>query len=151
MADSPSPNISRCFQCFRRPLVSISNSQRRPISNANWIGTVHGLPINLLTPRPVCPSYLALALLVPIDWPEFFGLVMIEAMAFGTPVIAFNRGSVPEVIEDGLTGYLVEDETSAIGAACGLQRSSRSGIRMRFEERFTARPWPSSIWGFTRN
>jgi glycosyltransferase involved in cell wall biosynthesis len=110
-------------------LVSISNSQRRPISNANWIGTVHGLPINLLTPRPVCPSYLALALLVPIDWPEPFGLVMIEAMAFGTPVIAFNRGSVPEVIEDGLTGYLVEDETSAIGAVCGLQRLSRSGIR----------------------
>jgi glycosyltransferase involved in cell wall biosynthesis len=132
-------------------LVSISNSQRRPISNANWIGTVHGLPINLLTLRPVCPSYLALALLVPIDWPEPFGLVMIEAMAFGTPVIAFNRGSVPEVIEDGLTGYLVEDETSAIGAVCGLQRLSRSGIRMRFEERFTARPWPSSIWGHTRN
>jgi glycosyltransferase involved in cell wall biosynthesis len=88
---------------------------------------------------------------VPIDWPEPFGLVMIEAMAFGTPVIAFNRGSVPEVIEDGLTGYLVEDETSAIGAACGLQRSSRSGIRMRFEERFTARPWPSSILGHTRS
>jgi glycosyltransferase involved in cell wall biosynthesis len=75
----------------------------------------------------------------PIDWPEPFGLAMIEAMACGTPVIAFNRGSVPEVIEDGLTGYLVEDETSAIGAVCGLQRLSRSGIRMRFEERFTAR------------
>jgi glycosyltransferase involved in cell wall biosynthesis len=139
------------FSVFVAPLVSISNSQRRPISNANWIGTVHGLPINLLTPRPVCPSYLALALLVPFDWPEPFGLVMIEAMAFGTPVIAFNRGSVPEVIEDGLTGYLVEDEMSAIGAVCGSQRLSRSGIRMRFEERFTARPWPSSIWGFTRN
>jgi glycosyltransferase involved in cell wall biosynthesis len=75
---------------------------------------------------------------------------MIEAMAFGTPVIAFNRGSVPEVIEDGLIGYLVEDETSAIGAVCG-QRLSRSGIRMRFEERFTARPWPNSIGGHTRN
>ncbi|HAH64111.1 MAG TPA: hypothetical protein DCL72_01240 [Rhizobiales bacterium] len=68
---------------------------------------------------------------VPIDWPEPFGLVK--------AVIAFNRGSVPEVIEDGLTGYIVEDETSAIGAVCGLQRLSRSGIRMRFEERFTAR------------
>ena len=150
MADSPSPNISRCFQCFRRPLVSISNSQRRPISNANWIGTVHGLPINLLTPRPVCPSYLALALLVPIDWPEPFGLVMIEAMAFGTPVIAFNRGSVPEVIEDGLTGYLVEDEMSAIGAVCGSQRLSRSGIRMRFEERFTARRMAEQYLGTYR-
>ena len=52
----------------------------------------------------------AIALLVPIDWPEPFGLVMIEAMACGTPVIAFNRGSVPEVIEDGVTGFIVEDD-----------------------------------------
>ena len=52
----------------------------------------------------------AIALLVPIDWPEPFGLVMIEAMACGTPVIAFNRGSVPEVIDDGVTGFIVEDE-----------------------------------------
>ena len=58
----------------------------------------------------------AIALLVPIDWPEPFGLVMIEAMACGTPVIAFNRGSVPEVIDDGLTGFIVEDEIGAIGA-----------------------------------
>ena len=62
----------------------------------------------------------ATALLVPIDWPEPFGLVMIEAMACGTPVIAFNRGSVPEVIEDGLTGFIVEDEQGAIGAAYRL-------------------------------
>jgi len=52
----------------------------------------------------------ARALLFPIDWPEPFGLVMIEAMACGTPVIAFNRGSVPEIVEDGLTGFVVEDE-----------------------------------------
>src|SRR5262249_3857653 len=52
----------------------------------------------------------ALALLDPIDWPEPFGLVMIEAMACGTPVIAFNRGSVREVVDDGLTGFIVEDE-----------------------------------------
>ena len=58
----------------------------------------------------------AIALLVPIDWPEPFGLVMIEAMACGTPVIAFNRGSVPEIVEDGVTGFIVEDETSAVGA-----------------------------------
>src|SRR6202035_4159568 len=56
----------------------------------------------------------AIVLLVPIDWPEPFGLVMIEAMACGTPVIAFNRGSVPEVIEDGLTGFIVEDTNGAI-------------------------------------
>ena len=57
----------------------------------------------------------ALALIVPIDWPEPFGLVMIEAMACGAPVIAFNRGAVPELIEDGVTGFVVEDETSAVG------------------------------------
>ena len=81
----------------------------------------------------------ALALLVPIDWPEPFGLVMIEAMACGTPVIAFNRGSVPEVIEDGLTGFIVEDEQGAIGATYRLPELSRERIRKRFEERFTAR------------
>jgi glycosyltransferase involved in cell wall biosynthesis len=81
----------------------------------------------------------ATALLVPIDWPEPFGLVMIEAMACGTPVIAYNRGSVPEVIEDGLTGFIVEDEKSAIGAVDRLPHLSRKKIRQRFEERFTAR------------
>ena len=64
---------------------------------------------------------------------------MIEAMACGTPVIAFNRGSVPEVIEDGLTGFVVEDETSAVGAIRQLSRLSRTVIRKRFEEQFTAR------------
>jgi len=81
----------------------------------------------------------AVALLVPIDWPEPFGLVMIEAMACGTPVIAFNRGSVPEVVEDGLTGFIVEDETGAIGAVDRLEHLSRAKIRQRFEERFTSR------------
>jgi glycosyltransferase involved in cell wall biosynthesis len=81
----------------------------------------------------------AVALLVPIDWPEPFGLVMIEAMACGTPVIAFNRGSAPEVIEDGLTGFVVEDINGAIGAVDRLGHLSREKIRRRFEERFTAR------------
>jgi glycosyltransferase involved in cell wall biosynthesis len=81
----------------------------------------------------------AVVLLVPIDWPEPFGLVMIEAMACGTPVIAFNRGSVPEVIEDGLTGFIVEDINGAIGAVDRLSHLSRKKIRQRFEERFTAR------------
>ena len=63
----------------------------------------------------------AVVLLVPIDWPEPFGLVMIEAMACGTPVIAFNRGSVPEIIEDGLTGFIVEDINGAIGAVDRLR------------------------------
>jgi glycosyltransferase involved in cell wall biosynthesis len=81
----------------------------------------------------------AIALLTPIDWPEPFGLVMIEAMACGTPVIAFNRGSVPEVIDEGVTGFVVEDETSAVAAVSQLANVSRAGVRQRFEERFTAR------------
>jgi glycosyltransferase involved in cell wall biosynthesis len=81
----------------------------------------------------------AIALLMPIDWPEPFGLVMIEAMACGTPVIAFNRGSAPEVVDDGVTGFVVEDELSAIGAVDRLSQLSRVKVRKRFEERFTAR------------
>jgi glycosyltransferase involved in cell wall biosynthesis len=192
------------------PVVSISNAQRRPLSQAHWVRTVHhGLPEKLLTPRPIKPAYFAflgriapekrvdrairiaehcgvplkiaakvdkvdqdyfseqikpmlangnceyigeisdrekseflsgaIALLVPIDWPEPFGLVMIEAMACGTPVIAFNRGSAPEVVEDGLTGFIVEDVNGAIGAVDRLGHLSRDKVRRRFEERFTAR------------
>jgi glycosyltransferase involved in cell wall biosynthesis len=205
------PEHQPVFSTFSAiPVVSISNSQRRPLPQANWIGTVHhGLPQDLLKPLPIKPSYLAFlgrmspeksvdrairiaercglplkiaakvdpadqdyfdetirpllakphvefigeisdaekseflsgahALIVPIDWPEPFGLVMIEAMACGTPVIAFNRGSVAEIIEDGLTGFIVEDETSAVGAIRGLSSLSRGAVRQRFEERFTAR------------
>jgi glycosyltransferase involved in cell wall biosynthesis len=191
-------------------LVSVSDAQRQPLPQGNFIDTVqHGLPADLLTPRSITPHYLAflgricpekrpdraikiaqaagiplkiaakvdrvdeayfrdvirpmidgqfieligeindaeksqflsgaVGLLVPIDWPEPFGLVMIEAMACGTPVIAFNRGSVPEVVEHGLTGYIVEDEAEAIDAIGQLARLSRSAIRRRFETRFTAR------------
>jgi glycosyltransferase involved in cell wall biosynthesis len=81
----------------------------------------------------------ALALLAPLNWPEPFGLVLIEAMACGTPVIAFNRGAVPEVVEDGVTGYIVEDEAGALRALGRLAQLSRAHIRRRFEERFTAR------------
>jgi glycosyltransferase involved in cell wall biosynthesis len=92
----------------------------------------------------------ATVLLVPIDWPEPFGLVMIEAMACGTPVIAFNRGSVPEVIEDGLTGFIVEDINGAIGAVDRLSHLSRQKIRRRFEERFTARRMAQDYLGVYR-
>ena len=81
----------------------------------------------------------AIALLAPIAWPEPFGLVLIEAMACGTPVIAFNRGSVPEIVEDGLTGFVVESKEEAVAATDRLSRLSRGAIRRRFEERFTAR------------
>ncbi len=87
------------------------------------------------------PEFLsgATAVLAPINWPEPFGLVMIEAMACGTPVIAFNRGAVPEIVEDSVTGFIVEDEASAITAMEKLDSLSREAIRRRFEERFTAR------------
>jgi glycosyltransferase involved in cell wall biosynthesis len=205
------PEHHPTFEVFSDvPIVSISNSQRRPIPKANWMTTVHhGLPADLLQPQPVQPRYLAflgrispekrvdrairiarrcglplriaakvdradqdyfdemikpllstpgvdfigeigddqkseflsgaIALLVPIDWPEPFGLVMIEAMACGAPVVAFNRGSVSEIIEDGVTGFVVEDETSAAGAVREIGALSRATVRRRFEERFTAR------------
>jgi glycosyltransferase involved in cell wall biosynthesis len=81
----------------------------------------------------------ARAMLLPIDWPEPFGLVMIEAMACGTPTIAFPAGSVPEVIEDGVTGFIVPNEVEAVAALGRLDRLPSESIRARFEERFTAR------------
>jgi len=78
------------------------------------------------------------ALLFPIDWPEPFGLVMIEAMACATPVIAYACGSAPEVVEDGLTGFIVRNEDEAVAAVGRLRRLDRGAIRRRFEERFTA-------------
>jgi glycosyltransferase involved in cell wall biosynthesis len=81
----------------------------------------------------------ALALLMPIDWPEPFGLVMVEAMACGTPVIAFNRGSVPEIIEDGVTGFIVNNVEEAVKAVSLVHQLDRSAIRKKFEERFTAK------------
>jgi glycosyltransferase involved in cell wall biosynthesis len=77
------------------------------------------------------------ALLFPIDWPEPFGLVMIEAMACGTPVIAYDCGSVREVVEDGLTGFIVRDENEAVQAAARVDRLDRGVIRRRFEDRFS--------------
>jgi glycosyltransferase involved in cell wall biosynthesis len=81
----------------------------------------------------------AAALLFPIDWPEPFGLVMIEAMACGTPVIAWNCGSVPEIIEDGVTGFIVSDEIAAARAIARAARLDRKQIREAFEKRFTAK------------
>lgn len=81
----------------------------------------------------------AIGLLMPIDWPEPFGLVMIESMACGTPVLAYPGGSVPEIVEDGLTGFIVTNEAEAVDAVRRLPELSRKRIRARFEERFTAR------------
>jgi glycosyltransferase involved in cell wall biosynthesis len=80
----------------------------------------------------------AAALVFPIAWREPFGLVMIEAMACGTPVIAFNNGSVPEVLEDGLTGFIVENEEQAVAAVAKIHTLDRDRIRAEFDRRFTA-------------
>jgi glycosyltransferase involved in cell wall biosynthesis len=80
----------------------------------------------------------AYALLFPIDWPEPFGLVMIEALACGTPVIAFRRGSVPEIIEDGVTGFIVDTVEQAVAAVDRVAQLSRHRLRSAFQQRFCA-------------
>jgi glycosyltransferase involved in cell wall biosynthesis len=191
------------------PLVSISNAQRLPVPNANFVATVHhGLPVNLhrpmVEPRSGYLAFLARispekppdraisiaralgiplkiaakvdradevyfrtvieplldgpgvefvgeineqqktqflgearALLFPVDWPEPFGLSMIEAMACGTPVLAFRCGSVPEIIEDGVTGAIVETMDEAVAALPAVMALDRKKVRQRFEQRFT--------------
>ncbi|WP_031291796.1 glycosyltransferase family 4 protein [Sphingobium baderi] len=80
----------------------------------------------------------ASALLFPIDWPEPFGLVMIEAMACATPVIAFRCGSVPEIIDEGVSGFIVESEDEAVAAIARLKDIDRRRVRAAFDARFTA-------------
>ncbi len=206
------PDLWPFYRAFpEMPLVSISDAQRAPISDATFAGTVlHGLPADLhrpsYDPRGGYLAFLgrisaekrpdrairiaralgiplkiaakvdkadrkyfeteikplleegggvefvgevdergktkflgeARALLFPIDWPEPFGLVMIEAMACGTPVLAFRHGSVPEVIDDGVTGRIVGSMEEAIAAAPQVLAMDRRKVRRRFEERFTA-------------
>jgi glycosyltransferase involved in cell wall biosynthesis len=86
------------------------------------------------------PEFLghALALLFPIDWVEPFGLVMIEAMACGTPTIAFRQGSVPEIIDNGVTGFVVENIDECLAALAKVQHFDRARCRRVFEERFSA-------------
>ena len=81
----------------------------------------------------------AIALLFPIDWPEPFGLVMIEAMACGTPVIAYRKGSVSEVMNEGVSGFIVESIDEAVAAVGKIDSISRAGCRAEFEKRFTVR------------
>ncbi|MBO0712479.1 MAG: glycosyltransferase family 4 protein [Acetobacteraceae bacterium] len=205
------PEIRPMFELFpNASVVSISDSQREPLPEANFVATVlHGLPAELLTPLPIRPEYLAFlgricpekrvdrairiarrvgiplkiaakvdrvdreyfeaeirpmldgpgvelvgeigdadkaaflsgaaALLMPIDWPEPFGLVMIEAMACGTPTIAFDRGSVREVIDEGVSGFIVPGEDEAVTAVERAVRLPRACVRTCFDQRFTAR------------
>jgi glycosyltransferase involved in cell wall biosynthesis len=80
----------------------------------------------------------ARALLFPVDWPEPFGIVMIEAMACGTPVLAFRCGSVPEIVENGVTGQIVNTEEEAIRQLPRVLALDRRAVRRRFEQRFSA-------------
>jgi glycosyltransferase involved in cell wall biosynthesis len=204
------PDLASLYAHFReQPVVSISDSQRAPLPDANWCATVHhGLPVDLysfhaqpqdyfafvgrMSPekrvdraieiaigcgmrlriaakvdpadrtyfenqvRPLLAHPLvdyvgeihehekndfignARALLFPIDWPEPFGLVMIEALACGTPVIGYPCGSVAEVLEHGVTGYIVNDQQQAIAAARRIDRIDRRRCREAFEQRFTS-------------
>jgi glycosyltransferase involved in cell wall biosynthesis len=86
------------------------------------------------------PAFLgnATALLFPIDWPEPFGLAMIEAMSCGTPVVAWANGAVPEIVEDGVTGFIVDSIDAAVAALERAARLDRARVRRRFEERFSA-------------
>lgn len=93
----------------------------------------------------------ARALLFPIDWPEPFGLVMIEAMACGTPLIAFNCGSVPEVIDDGVSGIIVSSIDEAVTAVQNLDRIDRRQVRNTFCERFSARRMAEDYMDIYRN
>jgi glycosyltransferase involved in cell wall biosynthesis len=87
------------------------------------------------------PDFLsgAHALIFPIDWPEPFGLVMIESMACGTPVIAYRSGSVPEVIDEGVSGFIVSNEDAAVAATKKLHQLDRATVRATFDRRWTAR------------
>lgn len=205
------PNLRPFYSVFgETPLVSISNSQRRPMPPVKWMDTIyHGLPLDGLPFNPAGGDYLvflgrispekrpdraieiavraglplkmaakidevdreywtrvveplvranpnveflgevdeagkgrllgnAAALLFPIDWPEPFGLVMIEALSCGTPVVAWREGSVPEILDDGVTGRIVDTMGDAVAAVYDVLRLNRSVVRARFEERFSA-------------
>ena len=93
----------------------------------------------------------AQVLLFPVDWPEPFGLSMIEAMACGTPVLAFRCGSVPEIVEDGVTGAIVETMEEAIAALPRVIEIDRKKVRQRFEQRFSATRMANDYVGIYRS
>lgn len=116
------------------PVISISDNQRIPLNFANWQATIYnGVPEK--------NTFLgnAFALLFPIKWPEPFDMVIIEAMACGTPTIAFRYGSVPEIISYGETGFIVDNIEQAIESVEAIDTLSRACCRHIFEARFTAK------------
>jgi glycosyltransferase involved in cell wall biosynthesis len=144
---SPEKRVDRAIEIAKRvsmPLkiaAKVDRADRRyfkreiePLlsqSHVEWVGEISDQKKNEFLGN-------AYALLFPIDWPEPFGLVMIEAMACGTPVIAYDRGSVPEVMEDGVTGFIVQDLDDAAKAVDRVSSLSRSRCRDVFERRFAA-------------
>ena len=115
--------------------VDYFNSQIKPLlkdSRVEYLGEISDQEKNDFLGN-------AHALLFPIDWPEPFGLVMIEAMACGTPVVAYRRGAVPEVMQPGVTGYIVNNLDEAVGAVERIGGLDRQLCRKAFEDRFTAR------------
>jgi glycosyltransferase involved in cell wall biosynthesis len=147
---SPEKGIERAIEIARRtgmPLkiaAKIYNEDRnyfesviQPLLHANssiveFVGEVGGVSKDEFLGS-------ARALLFPVDWPEPFGLVMIEAMACGTPVIAWRNGSVPEVMEDGVTGFVVDNLEDAVRSVQRLEGIHRESCRRAFETRFCAR------------
>jgi glycosyltransferase involved in cell wall biosynthesis len=111
---------------FKRVVEPLLND-----SHVEWVGEISDHQKNDFLGN-------AYALLFPIDWPEPFGLVMIEAMACGTPVIAYDQGSVPEVMDDGLTGFIVRELDEAAEAVRQVRNLSRARCREVFDKRFTA-------------
>jgi glycosyltransferase involved in cell wall biosynthesis len=111
---------------FEREIEPLRDHDR-----VDFLGEIGGVDMMHLLNR-------ARALLFPIDWAEPFGLVMIEAMACGTPVIAYRSGSVPEVITDGVNGFIVDDIDGAVEAVGRLDELDRAEVRATFEDRFTA-------------
>ena len=127
----------RCASRPRCPKASVATS-RSSSSPRSTAATSSSRARSTTRPRKQFLAEAA-ALLFPIDWPEPFGLVMIEAMACGTPVIAYRHGSVPEVIDEGVTGFVVDSEEEAVRAVRRLGEIDRRQVRACFERRFTAR------------
>ena len=144
---SPEKRVDRAVEIAEKSGTQLHVAAKVDQADREYYETIRGsmeLPhvrfLNEIGDRDKC-AFLskAAALLFPIDWPEPFGLVMIEAMACGTPVIAFRGGSVDEIIEDGVTGFIVESIEEAVEAVKRLPSIDRRQCRAVFEERFSVR------------
>ena len=142
---SPEKGLDRAIEIARRAGVALRVAAKVDPADEGYfrgcIAPLLGGPIEFVgeVGEQEKPSFLgnASALLFPIDWPEPFGLAMIEAMACGTPVLAWRNGAVPEVVENGLTGYIVDSLDAAVAKVPALMALDRTQVRRRFEARFS--------------